>query len=69
MLKCPIHELPRNIVINNFYARLSAYYKDYLDACFEGLSQARRLTPSGICLKQFKAISKIGIATNVKDQV
>jgi hypothetical protein len=36
MLKCPIHELPQNIVINNFYARLSGYYKDYLDACFEG---------------------------------
>jgi hypothetical protein len=36
MLKCPIHELPRNIVINNFYTRLSRYYKDYLDACFDG---------------------------------
>jgi hypothetical protein len=36
MLKCPIHDLPRNIVINNFYARLSGYYKDYLDACFDG---------------------------------
>jgi hypothetical protein len=36
MLKCPIHELPCNIVINNFYARLSRHYKDYLDACFEG---------------------------------
>ena len=36
MLKCPIHELPRNIVINNFYARLSGQYKDHLDACFEG---------------------------------
>jgi hypothetical protein len=36
MLKCPIHELPCNIVINNFYARLSGHYKDYLDACFEG---------------------------------
>jgi hypothetical protein len=36
MLKCPIHELPSNIVINNFYARLSGHYKDYLDACFEG---------------------------------
>jgi hypothetical protein len=36
MLSCPIHELPRNIVINNFYARLSGYYKDYLDACFGG---------------------------------
>jgi hypothetical protein len=32
----PIHELPCNIVINNFYSRLSGRYKDYLDACFEG---------------------------------
>jgi hypothetical protein len=36
MHKYPIHDLPRNIVINNFYARLSVYYKDYLDACFDG---------------------------------
>jgi hypothetical protein len=34
-----------------------------------GLSQARLLTSSGICLKQFKTIFKIGIATKVKDQV
>jgi hypothetical protein len=32
MLKCPIHELPGNIVINNFYARLSLHDKDLLDA-------------------------------------
>jgi hypothetical protein len=36
MLKYPIHEIPHNIVINNFYARLSGHYRDYLDACFEG---------------------------------
>jgi hypothetical protein len=36
MHKCPIHDLPHNIVINNFYARLLGYYKDYLDACFDG---------------------------------
>jgi hypothetical protein len=36
MLKCPIHDLPRNIVINNFYARLLEHYRDYLDSCFEG---------------------------------
>jgi hypothetical protein len=33
-----------------------------------GLSEARRLKPSGIFLKQFKAILKIGIATKVMDQ-
>jgi hypothetical protein len=36
ILKYPIHDLPCNIVINNFYARLSRHYRDYLDACFEG---------------------------------
>jgi hypothetical protein len=36
MHKYPIHDLPHNIIINNFYTRLSRYYKDYLDACFDG---------------------------------
>jgi hypothetical protein len=36
MLKCPIHELPHNIVINNIYAWLLGHYRDYLDAYFEG---------------------------------
>src|SRR3954464_4386879 len=31
MLKCPIHKLPNNIIINNFYARLSLHVKDLLD--------------------------------------
>jgi hypothetical protein len=35
MLKCPIRELPNNIVIDNFYVRLTLHDKDYLDAsCF-----------------------------------
>jgi hypothetical protein len=36
MLKCPIHELPSNIVINNFYARFSLHDKDLLDASCSG---------------------------------
>jgi hypothetical protein len=36
ILKYPIRDLPRNSVIDNFYASLSGHYKDYLDACFEG---------------------------------
>ena len=36
MLKCPIHELPRNIVIINLYARLSLHDKDLLDASCSG---------------------------------
>jgi hypothetical protein len=35
MLKCPIHELPSNIVIDNLYARLTLHEKEFLDAsCF-----------------------------------
>jgi hypothetical protein len=36
MLKCPIQELPSNIVIDNFYARLALHDKDYLDASYFG---------------------------------
>src|SRR4051812_33920817 len=36
MLKCPIHELPNNIIINNFYASLSLHDKDLLDASCAG---------------------------------
>jgi hypothetical protein len=36
MLKCPIHELPSNIVINKFYARLFLHDKDLLDASCSG---------------------------------
>ncbi|KAK1663333.1 hypothetical protein QYE76_051492 [Lolium multiflorum] len=43
MLKCPIHELPRNVIFNNFYARLSGQHKDYLDACSEGSFTSKRV--------------------------
>src|SRR3954469_23884398 len=36
MLKYPIHEIPNNIIINNFYARLSLHDKDLLDASCAG---------------------------------
>jgi hypothetical protein len=36
MLKCPTHELPSNIVINNFYARLALHDTDLLDASCSG---------------------------------
>src|SRR4051812_23481145 len=36
MLKCPIHELPNNIILNNFYARLSLHDKFLLDASCDG---------------------------------
>ncbi|KAK1646647.1 hypothetical protein QYE76_064452 [Lolium multiflorum] len=36
MLKCPIHEIPGNIIIDNFYARLSFQDKTLLDTSCSG---------------------------------
>src|ERR1041384_6236620 len=41
MFKCPIHELPKEIVITNFYARLSRQDKEMLDASSSGVFQTR----------------------------
>jgi hypothetical protein len=43
MLKCLIHELPSNIVINNFYARLTLHNKDLLDtSCSELFTRMKK---------------------------
>src|SRR4051812_44309738 len=36
MLKCPIHELPNNTILSNFYVRLSLHDKDLLDSSCAG---------------------------------
>ena len=36
MLKCTNHNLPKEIIINTFYARLSRHDKDLLDASSNG---------------------------------
>jgi hypothetical protein len=59
MLKCPIHELPRNIFIKKIYARLSGHYKDYLDACFEGSFTSREVEAKWDLLET--------IQSNIKD--
>ena len=43
ILKCPNHELPDNIIVNNFYARLSGHCKDYLDSCSEGSFTSKKI--------------------------
>src|SRR4051812_31644719 len=37
MLKCPNHELPKEIILTNFYARLSRQDKEMLDASSSGV--------------------------------
>ena len=41
MFKCLIHELPKDIIITNFYARLSCQDKEMLDASSSGVFQMR----------------------------
>jgi hypothetical protein len=69
MLKCPIHDLPRNIVIINFYARLSGYCKDYLDECFDGSFTSKDVDVKWNLLETIQKNIEDGIATKVKYQV
>jgi hypothetical protein len=62
-----IHELPRNIAINNFYARLLGHYKDYLDACFEGSFTSKEVEAKWDLLETIQSNTKIGIVTKVKN--
>src|SRR3954462_5257234 len=43
MLKCPNHELPKEIILTNFYARLSCQDKEMLDASSSGVLQTRSM--------------------------
>src|SRR6266567_500111 len=52
--KSPMHELPRNVIIDNFYARLSGHYKDYLDACFEGSFTSKKVEAKWDLLETIK---------------
>src|SRR3954463_1276729 len=43
IFKCPIHELPKNIILTIFYARLSRRDKEMLDASSSGIFQTRSI--------------------------
>src|SRR3954462_1445544 len=43
MLKCPNHELPKEIILTNFHARLSRQDKEMLDASSSGVFQTRSI--------------------------
>jgi hypothetical protein len=58
MLKCPIHKLPNNIVINNIYARLLGHYKDYLDACLEGSFTSKEVETKWDLLEKIQSNTK-----------
>src|ERR1041385_3897038 len=41
MFKCPIHKLPKDIILTNFYAMLSRQDKEVLDASSSGVFQTK----------------------------
>src|SRR3954470_17775335 len=43
MLKCPNHELPKEIILTNFYARFSRLDREMLDASSSGVFQTRSM--------------------------
>src|SRR3954471_15704212 len=43
MFKCPIHDLPKYIILTNFYARLSRQDNEMLDASSSGVFQMRSI--------------------------
>src|SRR4051812_26104088 len=43
MRKCPNHELPKEILLTNFYVRLSCQDKEMLDASSSGVFQTRSM--------------------------
>src|SRR4051812_47977810 len=43
MLKCPNHELPKEIILTNFYARLSCQDREMLDVSSSGVFQTRSM--------------------------
>ena len=43
MLKCPNHELPKDIILTKFYARLSRQDKDMLDASSSGVYENKSI--------------------------
>ena len=43
MLKCPNNELPKEIILTNFYARLSRQDKEMLDASSSGVFQTKSI--------------------------
>ena len=43
MLKCPNHELPKEIILTNSYARISRQDKEMIDASSSGVFQTRSI--------------------------
>ena len=69
LYSCPNHELSRQIIIQNFYARLSRNDQTMLDTSCAGSFMKKTIDSGGIFWKELNATLKIGNSTKVKSQV
>ena len=69
LYSCPDHELSREIIIQNFYARLSRNDQTMLDTSCVGSFIEKTIEFRGIFWKELNATLKIGKSTKVKSQV
>ena len=69
LYSCPNHELSREIIIHNFYARLSRNDQSILDTSCTGSFMKKLLNSNGIYWKELNATLKIGNSTKLRSQV
>src|SRR3954463_4618473 len=65
MVKCPNHELPKEIILTNFYARLSRQDKEMLDASSSGVFHTRSIEEKWDLMKGSRRILKTGKSIKV----
>ena len=68
LYSCPNHDIPREVIIQNFYARLSRNDQSMLNTSCTG-SFMKILNSNGVYWKELNATLKIGNSTKVMSQV
>ena len=69
LYSCPNHELPREIIIQNFYARLSRNDQSMLDTSCADSFMKKMIEFRWDLLERINTTLKIGNSTKVKSQV
>ena len=69
LYSCPYHELSREIIIQNFYARLSRNDQTMLHTSCAGSFMNKTIEFQWDLLERFNATLKIGNSTKVKSQL
>ena len=69
LYSCPNHELPREIIIQNFYARLSCNDQSMLDTSCTGSFMKKTIEFRWDLLERIKRNSEDWNSTKVKSQV